>query len=155
MADDQRAVDLGTGEDPFEVPLEEAAARAGITAAALYKRIRAGTVAARQEPAGRRRWMLRTADVAALESGRATRPAAGEWPADLLGVLAEQLRLLDVAHTEVREAEQLAVRLEAENTALRSQVRDLQNVLRATWHAMSTAMGESVNALTMPDTPND
>ncbi|MGH9043029.1 MAG: hypothetical protein ACRDZ3_22685 [Acidimicrobiia bacterium] len=41
------------------------------------------------------------------------------------------------------------MRLEAENTALRSQVRDLQNVLRATWQAMSTAMGESVNALTI------
>jgi hypothetical protein len=79
----------------------------------------------------------------------------GEWPADLLGVLAEQLRLLDVAQAELREAEQRAVRLEAENTALRARVRDLQNVLRATWHAMRTAMGESVNALTMPDTPND
>jgi hypothetical protein len=53
VAGGQGAGDLGTGEERFEVPLEEAAARAGITAAALYKRIRAGTVAARQEPAGR------------------------------------------------------------------------------------------------------
>jgi hypothetical protein len=47
------------------------------------------------------------------------------------------------------------VHLEAENTDLRSKVRDLQSVLAATWRSMSAAMGESVNVLTMPDTPND
>jgi hypothetical protein len=69
----------------------------------------------------------------------------GEWPHDLVALLADQARQLEVAQLELRDLERRAVRLETENTELRSKVRDLQSVLRA----VSAAMGESVNALTM------
>jgi hypothetical protein len=155
LSPDQSGSDLGNDEEPFEVPLEAAAARRGISTATLYKRIQAGTLAARQEAGGRRRWMLRPSDVVALETRAGRGPAVGEWPADLLALLAEQARQIEAAQAELRELEQRAVRLETENTQLRSKVRDLQTVLAAIWRSMSAAMGESVNVLTMPDTPND
>jgi predicted nucleic acid-binding Zn-ribbon protein len=99
--------------------------------------------------------MLRPSDVASLEAMHGRGPAVGEWPHDLVALLAEQNRQLEATQTELRHLERQAVRLEAENTELRSKVRDLQSVLAATWRSMSAAMEESVNVLTMPDTPND
>lgn len=150
MSGDQSGSDLGT-EEEFSVPLEAAASRCGVAAPTLYKRIQAGTLPAHQEPAGRRRWMLRPSDVAALESKHGRGPAVGEWSHDLLALLAEQTRELDTAHRDLRDLERQAARLETENSQLRGKVRDLQSVLRA----LGAAMGESVQALTMPDTPND
>ena len=152
MSGDQSGSDLGNEEEGFSVPLEAAAARCGIAVPTLYKRIKAGTLPARQEPAGRRRWMLRLDDVAALhEGGREQAGGAGEWPHDLVALLAEQTRQLEVAHQELRHLDRRAMALETENGHLRAKVRDLQSVLRA----VGAAVGESVQALTMPDTPND
>ena len=151
MSSDQSDSDLGNEEEGFSVPLEAAASRCGIAVPTLYKRIQAGTLLARQEPAGRRRWMLRPSDVAALEAMHGRRPAVGEWPHDLVALLAELTRELDALHREARDLERRAVHLETENSQLRAKVRDLQSVLRA----LSAAMGESVQALTMPDTAND
>lgn len=155
MSGDQSGLDLGNEEEGFSVPLEAAAGRCGIAVPTLYKRIKAGTLPARQEPAGRRQWMVRPSDVAALEAKHGRGPAVGGWPHDLVAILAEQNRQLEATQAELRHFERQAVRLEAENTELRSKVRDLQSVLAATWRSMSAAMGESVNVLTMPDTPND
>lgn len=155
MSGDQSDKDLGNEEEGFSVPLEAAAGRCGIAVPTLYKRIKAGTLPARQEPAGRRRWMVRPSNVAALEGMQGRGPAVGEWPHDLVALLSEQSRQLEATQAELRHLERQAVRLEAENTELRSKVRDLQSVLAATWRSMSAAMGESVNVLTMPDTPND
>jgi hypothetical protein len=102
----------------------------------LYKRIKAGTLPARQEPAGRRRWMMRPSDVTALQAAHGRRPAVGEWPHDLVALLAEQNR-----------------QLEAPQAELRSKVRDLQSVLAATWRA--PPWGSPPTCSTMPDTPND
>ncbi len=151
MSGDQSDTDLGNEEEGFSVPLEAAAGRCGIAVPTLYKRIKAGTLPARQEPAGRRRWMVRPSDVTALESKHGRSSAVGEWPHDLVALLAEQTRELDTAHRELRDLERQAAALETENTQLRAKVRDLQSVLRA----LGAAMGESVQALTMPDTPND
>jgi hypothetical protein len=155
VGDDQPGSDPGTEEDGFSVSLEVAAGQCGISVATLYKRIQAGTLAARQEPGGRRRWMLRPSDVAALEAKQRPGSAVGEWSHDLVALFSEQFRQLEATQVELRELERRAVRLEADNVTLRSQVRDLQSVLAATWRALTAAMGEAVNVLTMPDTAND
>ena len=82
-------------------------------------------------------------------SKRGDASGSAEWgPHDLVALLAEQTRQLDGAHQELRAFERRAVCLDTENTHLRAKVRDLQNVLRA----MTAAVGESISALTMPDT---
>jgi len=137
----------GAAEDePAELPLELAAARVGVSVPTLYKRIRAGTLPARQEQGGRRRWIVRIDDLPAPGG------AVGERPApETTDLVVELLRQVDAAHTALRDAEGRAVRLEVENAGLRARLRDLQHVLRS----LNAAMSDSVQALTMPDSLND
>lgn len=79
----------------------------------------------------------------------------GEWVGELLARLADRDRQLETLHEVLRQLERRSATLEAENSELRGKVRDLQGALAATWRGMSDALGESVNLLTMPDTPND
>jgi hypothetical protein len=67
--------------------------------------------------------MVRPSDVAALEAAHGRGPAVGEWPHDLVALLAEQNRQLEATQAELRHLERQAVRLEAENTELRSTLR--------------------------------
>jgi predicted nuclease with TOPRIM domain len=92
--------------------------------------------------------ILRPSDADALG---AAQPAVGEWVGELLAQLADRGRQLEAMHELLRQLERRNATLEAENSGLRGKVRDLQSVLRA----LGAAMGESVNVLTMPDTPND
>jgi predicted nuclease with TOPRIM domain len=92
--------------------------------------------------------MLRPSDVDALGTAQ---PAVGEWAGELLGQLADRDRQLETLHELLRQLDRRNATLEAENSELRGKVRDLQSVLRA----LGAAVGESVNVLTMPDTPND
>lgn len=136
----------GAGEGRRELPLEQAAALLGISGHTLYKRVRAGTVAGRQEPGGRRRWMVPVDDLPGPAAETTSRPLS-----ESVDLVVEFLRQLDAAHAALRQAEARAVRLETENTALRARVRDLQHVLRS----LNAAMSDSVQALTMPDSLND
>jgi len=133
------------GDGSAELPLEQAALRLGVPVPTLYKRIRAGTLPARQEPGGRRRWLVRIADLPAPATGREAGLAVDT------DLVVELLRRTDALEAARREAEARSVRLEVENSALRARVRDLQHVLRS----LNAAMSDSVQALTAPDSPND
>jgi excisionase family DNA binding protein len=130
-------------DEPAELSLEQAAMRLGVPVPTLYKRIRAGTLPARQEPGGRRRWMVRISDL--------PEPTGERAPAVDTDLVVELLRRADTLEAARREAEARSVRLETENTALRARVRDLQHVLRS----LNAAMSDSIQALTAPDSPND
>ena len=138
----------GSGEaagEPAELSLEQAALRLGVPVPTLYKRIRAGTLPARQDPGGRRRWMVRISDLPTPTGETAAGPTLDT------GLVVELLRRADTLQAALRDAEARSVRLETENTALRARVRDLQHVLRS----LNAAMSDSVQALTAPDSPND
>lgn len=146
MANEEPEGGGAVGEGPAELSLEQAALRLGMSVPTLYKRIKAGTLPARQEPGGRRRWMVRIEDLPAPVG------AVGELPGpETTDLVVELLRQVDDAHTALRNAEARAVRLETENAGLRARVRDLQHVLRS----LSAAMSDSIQALTMPDSLND
>jgi hypothetical protein len=98
--------------------------------------------------------MLRPSDVAALETHHGPEPGEGSGPTTSSPSSPSRPASSKPPSSSCATWNG-ALRLEAENTELRSKVPDLQSVLAATWRSLSAAMGESVNVLTMPDTPND